>query len=47
MNQQENSPQLQALLQAVSGKLGIPADTLQKELQEGKFDKALAGLKPR
>ncbi|MBR3269189.1 MAG: hypothetical protein IKI58_10780 [Oscillospiraceae bacterium] len=47
MNQQENSPQLQALLQAVSGKLGIPADTLQKELQEGKFDKALAGLKPQ
>ncbi len=47
MNQQKNSPQLQALLQAVSGKLGIPAETLQQELQAGKFDKAIAGLKPQ
>ncbi|MBQ8923066.1 MAG: hypothetical protein IJ060_13080 [Oscillospiraceae bacterium] len=47
MNQQNNSPQLQALLQAVSGKLGVPAETLQQELQAGKFDKALAGLKPQ
>ena len=41
------NPQLQALLRAVSGKLGIPAETLQQELQEGKFDKALANLKPQ
>ena len=47
MNQQTNNPQMQALLQAVSGKLGIPAETLQQELQAGKFDKALAGLKPQ
>ncbi len=47
MNPQKNNPQLQALLQAVSGKLGIPAETLQQELQAGKFDKALSGLSPR
>ena len=47
MNQQTNNPQMQALLQAASGKLGIPAETLQQELQAGKFDKALAGLKPQ
>lgn len=47
MTQPKNNPQLQALLQAVGNKLGMPAEKLQKELQEGKFDKALANLKPK
>ena len=47
MSISHQNPQLQALLRAVSGKLGIPAETLQQELQEGKFDKALANLKPQ
>lgn len=38
---------MDALLQAVSQKLGVPADTLRKELQAGKFDAALAQMRPQ
>lgn len=47
MNKPNNSPQMNALLQKVSGKLGIPAEQLQQELQTGKFDRAIAALKPQ
>ncbi|MBE6848132.1 MAG: hypothetical protein IJC75_02020 [Oscillospiraceae bacterium] len=43
----QDSPQLDALLQAVSRKLGVPADTLKAELKAGKFDAALSGMKPK
>ena len=39
-----NDPKLQALLQAVSQKLGVPAEQLKRELQAGKFDAALSGM---
>jgi hypothetical protein len=47
MEKPKNSPQLQALLKAVSAKLGVPAETLQQELEAGKFDRALASMKPQ
>ena len=47
MQQIGNSAQLQALLQVVSGKLGIPAETLRQELEAGKFDRAIAGMSPQ
>ncbi len=43
----KDSPQLDALLKVVSGKLGVPAETLKAELKAGKFDAALAGMKPK
>lgn len=47
MQKPENSPQLQALLKTVSGKLGIPSEQLQQELEAGKFDRAIAAMKPQ
>ena len=47
MEKPKNSPQLQALLQTVSGKLGIPAETLQHDLEAGRFDSAIAAMKPQ
>lgn len=47
MNKPNNSPQMNALLQKVSGKLGIPAEQLRQELETGKFDRAIAALKPQ
>ena len=47
MEKPQNHAQLQAMLQIVSSKLGIPADTLRQELQAGKFDKAIAGMNPQ
>lgn len=44
---QKNSPQVNALLQTVSAKLGVPAETLRQDLEAGKFDQALAGMKPQ
>lgn len=44
MEKPQNNAQLQAMLQVVSSKLGIPADTLRQELQTGKFDKAIASM---
>lgn len=42
-----NHPQMEALLQTVSAKLGVPAEQLRQELSAGKFDSAFAGLKPQ
>lgn len=36
--------QLNGLLNAVSKKIGVPPEQLQKELEAGKFDSALAGM---
>lgn len=35
------------LLRVVSGKLGVPPETLAQELKAGKFDSALAGMSPQ
>ena len=47
MEKPKNTPQLQALLQTVSGKLGVPADTLRADLEAGKFDQAIAAMSPK
>lgn len=44
---QINNQNLDGLLKAVSGKLGIPADTLRQQLENGKFDAALSGMSPQ
>lgn len=36
--------QLSGLLNAVSRKIGIPPQQLQKELEDGKFDSALSAM---
>ncbi|MCM1024180.1 MAG: transporter substrate-binding domain-containing protein [Prevotella sp.] len=38
--------QLDKLLNAVSAKLGVPADRLRRDLEQGKFDAALNSMKP-
>lgn len=38
--------QMEKLLGVVSAKLGVPAETLRKDLEQGKFDAALSGMKP-
>lgn len=43
----KDHPQMEALLQTVSAKLGVPAETLRQELAAGKFDSAFAGMKPQ
>lgn len=35
---------LNGLLDAVSGKIGIPAEKLRKELEQGKFDSAISAM---
>ena len=47
MEKPKNTPQLQALLQTVSKKLGVPAETLQADLEAGRFDKAIASMSPQ
>ncbi len=47
MQRPNPNSQVDALLKVVSGKLGIPAETLKQELEAGTFDKALAGMKPQ
>lgn len=47
MDRPKNSPQLQALLQTVSQKLGMPAETLQADLESGRFDRAIAAMSPQ
>ncbi|MBR1592768.1 MAG: hypothetical protein IJ666_07150 [Ruminococcus sp.] len=39
-----DSAKLGGLLKAVSGKIGVPPEKLQKELEEGKFDTALSAM---
>ena len=44
MEKPKNSAQLNALLNAVGGKLGVPPEQLRQELESGRFDRALAGM---
>ena len=45
MNRNNIDPaKLSGLLKAVSGKIGVSPEKLQKELEEGKFDSALSGM---
>lgn len=45
MNKNNIDPQkLSGLLSAVSKKIGVPPEQLKKELEEGKFDNALAAM---
>ena len=39
-----NPQNLNGLLQAVSKKLGVPADQLEQELKAGKFDNAIKNM---
>lgn len=39
-----NPQNLNGLLQAVSKKLGVPADQLERELKAGKFDNAIKNM---
>ncbi len=44
MERPKNNAQLQAMLKVVSGKLGMSPETLQAQLEAGKFDQAIAGM---
>lgn len=44
MNNRPDPKQLTGLLGAVSKKIGIPPEQLRKELEEGKFDRALSSM---
>lgn len=44
MEKPKNSAQLTALLNTVGSKLGMSPEQLRKELEAGKFDRALAGM---
>ncbi|MDE6087477.1 MAG: hypothetical protein K2G25_03740 [Oscillospiraceae bacterium] len=42
----QNPENLNGLLQAVSRKLGVPAQQLEQELKSGKFDNAIKNMNP-
>ena len=45
MNKNNIDPEkVNGLLEAVSKKIGVPADKLRKELEAGKFDSALSAM---
>ena len=44
MEKPKNNAQLTALLNTVGSKLGMSPEQLRKELEAGKFDRALAGM---
>ena len=45
MNKNSIDPQkISGLLSVVSKKIGVPPEQLRKELEEGKFDNALAAM---
>jgi hypothetical protein len=45
MNREEfEGKRLEALLEVVGKKLGIPPEQLERELKQGKYDRALAGM---
>lgn len=46
MNNNIDKAKLQGLLGAVSKKIGVSPQQLKKELEEGKFDSALAAMNP-
>ena len=41
-----NMEQMDKLLGVVSSKLGVPKESLKKDLEQGKFDNALKNMKP-
>ncbi len=41
-----NSKQTQQLLEIVGKKLGVSAESLKKDLEQGKFDSALKNMNP-
>ena len=41
-----NPKQMEQLLGVVSAKLGVPAESLKRDLEQGKFDTALKNMKP-
>ena len=41
-----NMDQMDKLLGLVSSKLGVPKESLRKDLEQGKFDNALKNMKP-
>lgn len=41
-----NPKQMEQLLGVVSAKLGVPAESLKRDLAQGKFDAALKNMKP-
>ncbi len=41
-----NPKQMEQLLGIVSAKLGVPAESLKRDLEQGKFDSALKNMKP-
>lgn len=43
----KDSKKFSELLNAVSTKLGVPPETLRQDIQNGKFDRALAAMKPQ
>ena len=43
-NNRIDPDKLSGLLNAVSRKIGVPADTLKRELEAGKFDSALSAM---
>ena len=47
MDEIKQSPKMKELLRLVSAKLGVSQEVLAKELASGKFDKALASMKPQ
>ena len=46
MNQSFNHANMNELIGIVSKKLGISPETLKNELESGKFDSAIKGMKP-
>jgi hypothetical protein len=42
----DNFSNMEGMLKAVSGKLGVSPEQLRRELEAGKFDSALKNLKP-
>ncbi len=42
-----NPQAMQAMLNVVSKKIGVPPEQLKKELEAGKFDSALKNMKPQ
>ena len=41
-----NMEQMDKLLSVVSSKLGVPKESLKKDLEQGKFDNAFKNMKP-
>ncbi len=42
-----NQNNMSELIKVISNKLGVPAETLENEFKQGKFDSALKNMKPQ